>query len=90
MARIKFTTALKRFLPQLREMNVQGHTLQEVLVNVEKECPGISGYLIDDGGSLRKHVNIFLNGRLIQDRDQMSDVVEQHHEILVFQALSGG
>lgn len=90
MAKIKFTTALKRFFPHLKEMQVQGHTLQEVLNNVEKEYPGISGYLFDDSGSLRKHVNIFLGGRLIEDRDRLSDPVAHHHEILVFQALSGG
>ncbi len=90
MAKIKFTTALKRFFPDLREMDVEGQTIQEILGNVEREYPGISGYLIEDSGRLRKHVNIFLGGRLIEDRDELSDPVAQHHEILVFQALSGG
>jgi len=90
MAKIKFTSALKRYFPSLREMEIRGGTVKEVLRNVEKMHPGISGYLVDDHGHLRKHVNIFVQGDMIKDRETLNDTVKHSDELLVFQALSGG
>ena len=90
MAKIKFTSALKRFFPKLEEVEAQGATVSEVLKNVEKHFPGISDYVLNERGALRQHMNIFVKGELIQDRQQLSDQLEAHDEILIFQALSGG
>ena len=90
MATIKFTSALQRFFPDLSEMEIQGNTIMEVVQNVERRIPGISNYLLEEDGSLRKHVNIFLGDELIQDRDSLSDKVAGSDQILIYQALSGG
>lgn len=90
MARVKFTSALKRFFPSITEMEIHGSTIKETLHNVDKTYPGILTYLTDDNGQLRKHVNIFLKGELIKDRITLNDAVNSHDELLIFQALSGG
>jgi molybdopterin converting factor small subunit len=90
MAKIKFTSALKRFFPSLTESDIEGNTVKQVLDNVEKVYPGISTYLVDDHGHLRRHLNIFINGDLIKDRLTLRDNVSNSNEILIFQALSGG
>ena len=90
MAKIKFTPALRRFFPLLREQQVDGKTVKEVLYNVDKLYPGILGYLLEDNGRLRKHVNIFLKGKLIDDRITLADTLDPEQEVIIFQALSGG
>ena len=90
MVKIKFTPALRRFFPLLREEQVEGKTVREVLYNVDKLHPGILGYLLEDNGRLRKHVNIFLQGKLIEDRVSLADALGPEQEVLIFQALSGG
>jgi len=90
MAKIKFTSALKRFFPSLTEMEIEGNTVGHVLNNIEKIHPGISSYLVDDNGHLRKHLNIFVQGDLIKDRLSLNDNVNNDDELLIFQALSGG
>lgn len=90
MAKIKFTSALKRFFPTLTEHEIEGDTVREVLNNIEKIYPGISNYLMQDDGTLRKHVNIFVEGNLIANRITLNDRVKQRDELLIFQALSGG
>ncbi len=90
MARIKFTSALKRFFPRLTETEIGGGTVKEVLINIEEIHPGISNYIVDEHGHLRKHVNIFVQGDLIKDREALNDKVKSSDEVLVFQALSGG
>ncbi len=90
MAKIRFTSALTRFFPNLAEMEIEGHTVQEALSNVEKKYPGILTYLTEDNGQLRKHVNIFLGDELIKDRRTLKDEIAPQDELLIFQALSGG
>jgi sulfur-carrier protein len=90
MAKLRFTSALKRFFPSLTEIEIEGRTVKEVLHNVEKRYPGISAYLVDDHGGLRKHINIFVQGDLIKNRETLNDTVNHNDELLIFQALSGG
>lgn len=48
------------------------------------------GYILDDQGRLRAHVNIFVSGQMLVDRDRQSDPIEEQAELWIFQALSGG
>ena len=90
MAKVLFTSALKRFFPTLSEKEIPGNTVAEVLSSLEGHYPGISDFLVDEQGVLRKHVNIFVQGELIQDRETLADQITANDEILIFQALSGG
>jgi molybdopterin converting factor small subunit len=90
MAKVKFTSALKRFFPTLSVMEVHASNVHDVLVEVEKKFPGISGYLVDDAGCLRQHVNIFIKDELIKDRISLTDHLNDQDEVTIFQALSGG
>jgi len=90
MARIKFTSALKPFFPALTDLEVQGESVRELLDQIEARFPGMGSYLTDEHGTLRKHVNIFLQGDLIKDRTGLTDSVKGNDEVIIFQALSGG
>lgn len=90
MARVKFTSALKRFFPELKEIQVKASTVREVVNQLEHHYPGLENYLVDDAGRLRQHVNIFVQEALVHDRVQLSDAVQPQDEIMIFQALSGG
>jgi sulfur-carrier protein len=52
--------------------------------------PTLRGYVLDDQGALRRHVAVYVNDRLVNDRAGLTDPVGPHDEIYVFQALSGG
>lgn len=89
MAVIRFTTHLVRHRP-VRTIEAQGATLAEVLAAGLADDPLLRGYVLDDQGRVRKHVNIYLDGALIGDRLRLSDAVSERSEIYVLQALSGG
>jgi len=90
MQTIKCTGALRRFFPKLKDEAVNGETVAEAIQQFENHYPGITDYLLDEQGALRKHVNIFVGGELIQDRIHLQDPLKESSEILIFQALSGG
>jgi sulfur-carrier protein len=90
MATINFTSALKRFYPNLTPVQIKASTVVDVLNNLDKTYPGMTDFLIDEHGVLRQHINIFIGDKLIEDRNNLSDLVRENDEILIFQALSGG
>ena len=90
MPTVKFTYALKRFFPGLRQTPATGTSLSDIIEEMEKQYPGIRGYVLDDQGQLRKHVNIFIDGNMIRDKTKLSDPFTENSEIYIMQALSGG
>ena len=89
MPPVSFTRALERFL-EASSAEVDGVTVGEALLAVFASRPALRGYLLDDQGALRRHVAVYVNGRLVSDRVRLSDPVGARDEIYVFQALSGG
>ena len=91
MAKVKFTRHLVRFFPTLTDnISVPGDNVAEILKAVDQQFPGLANYIINEHGQLRRHVNIFVNGELIHDRQTLSDAVTDEQLIYIFQALSGG
>ena len=90
MPTVKFTYALNRFFKGLKDTPTEGNTLKEVLKHIDTRYPGIRNYILDEQGSLRRHVNIFIDGRLINDRITLRDSFSEDSEIYIIQALSGG
>ena len=87
---VKFTKALKRFFPDLQDTATQGASLAEVLQEMDVHYPGVKSYLLDEHGHLRRHVNIFIDGSMIADRNTLNDAFNSNSEIYIIQALSGG
>ncbi|MEP2023771.1 MAG: MoaD/ThiS family protein [Reichenbachiella sp.] len=87
---IKFTANLKRFYPDLSEVEISSLDLNEILNELECKYKGLKDYVVDEQGQLRKHVNIFIGEELIRDRVSLSDSVKPNDEIYIMQALSGG
>ncbi len=89
MATVVFTPNLKRHVECPTE-TVEGATVRAVLEAVFERNPRLRGYIVDEQGSLRRHMSVFVDGQQIIDRDRLSDPVRPASEIYVMQALSGG
>ena len=89
MARIVFTANVQRHVA-CPEATAAGRTVREVLDNAFADNPQARGYVLDDQASLRKHMTIFVDGRMIRDRARLTDAVSESSTVYVFQALSGG
>lgn len=92
MATVEITKHLWDFLPTLRDktLTLHGSTVAELMLEVERIAPGFTGYICDERGCLRTHVNIFVGQERILDRTRLSDRVDPDAKVLVMQALSGG
>lgn len=89
MARVSFTANLQRHVPA-PPVEAIGATVREVLDVVFAGNPRLRGYVLDERGALRKHMVIFVDGRMVEDRLALGDTVLETSEVYVMQSLSGG
>jgi hypothetical protein len=89
MAKVIFTPNIQRHVlcPQAE---APGQTVRDVLDTIFADNPQARSYVLDDQSALRKHITIFVDGRMIRDRTRLADAVAETSSIYVFQALSGG
>ncbi len=89
MPTVSFTPALKRFL-RVPELRVEGATVGAALAAAFAERPELRGYILDDQGGLRRHVNVYIGSEPVRDRAGLSDALHPDDALYVFQALTGG
>ena len=89
MIRVSFTQNIQRHVA-CPSTEVAGATVREVLAAVFESNERARGYVLDELGSLRKHMSVYINGEQIRDRVGLSDPVPEGSEVDIFQALSGG
>ena len=89
MPRVVFTPNLERHIAA-PPAEVPGGTVRELLDRVFEDNTKLRGYVLDDQARLRKHVVVFINGEMIQDRTKLTDKVADTDEVFIMQALSGG
>ncbi len=89
MPKVVFAQALQRHV-KCPPLQVSGATLRDSLDAAFAIHSGARGYVLDDQAHVRKHISIFIDGRMIRDRTQLAEPVGQQSEILIVPALSGG
>jgi sulfur-carrier protein len=83
---VRLRGPLKQLAGNRSQHTVDGGTVGELLVAIEREHPGTRGWILDERGVLRRHINVFVNGELgCQD-----SAVHTEDKIDVLPALSGG
>ena len=85
------TVRLPRLLTQtvgggIRQEVTGGRALGEVLELLFEREPGLRNHLLDEEGSIRTHVLIFVDG----EQAELDTMVGESGEIQVLQAVSGG
>lgn len=92
MPNVELTSHLFRFFPALenREIRVPAGSVAQVLREMNTLAPGFSDYVLDERGSLRRHVHISINNTMVIDRKSLSDHVPEDATLYIFQALTGG
>ena len=86
MPRVCLREPLKRLAGNRAEHAIEGATVGELLAALEREQPAIEGWILDERGALRRHINVFVNGELGNQDTQ----VGAEDRIDVLPAISGG
>jgi molybdopterin converting factor small subunit len=77
---------LKRLASGRAEHELEGRTVGDVLRELERSEPAVTGWILDERGRIRPHINVFVNG----ERGRELTVVASDDRIEVLPAISGG
>lgn len=86
MAQVRLRGALKKLAGEVGEHEVDGATVRELLEALEREQPAMDGWILDERGRIRRHINVFVNG----ERGDEETAVDPGDRIEVLPAISGG
>ena len=86
MALVRLRGPLKRQAGDNAEHSVAGATVRELLGALEREQPGLDGWILDERGRIRRHINVFVNGELGSEETAVAD----DDRVDVLPAISGG
>ena len=89
MATVELTKHLQRFCGAA-DATAEGATIRDVLEAFFDQQPQVRPYVMDEHGSIRRHVVVFLNGKQLLDRTGLGEAVGPDDTIHIMQALSGG
>lgn len=89
MVHVEFAPSLRRHIDCAPQVVAAG-TLRTVLEAALAGAPALAGYVFDDQRSVRKHVAVFINQQMVQDRQRLTQALSDGDRVLVIQALTGG
>jgi len=78
---------LVRLYPQARrDVTVSAATVAELVDALDARWPGMRDSICDSTPAVRRHINVFVDGR----RTVLADAVAPGAEVFIFTAMSGG
>ena len=86
MAVVRLRGPLKRLAGDLAEHEVGGATVVELLRALEAEHPALGGWILDERGRIRRHINVFVDGELGSEETALAPDAR----LDVLPAISGG
>ena len=86
MPRVCLREPLKRLAGNCAEHELDGTTVGEALAALEVAHPAVDGWILDECGVMRRHINVFVNG----ERAAQETAVQAGDRIDVLPAISGG
>ncbi len=87
---VRIPTQLRTLTGGAGEVQVDGATVGEVLKALDAAHPGFADRLFDEGGNLRRFVNVFVADEDVRFLDGLSTPVSDGQTVSIVPAVAGG
>lgn len=87
---VRIPSPLRKLTGEQEVVHADGSTVGEILKDLDLKFPGLGERICDEGGNVRRFVNIFLNDEDIRFLNETETVVKETDEISVVPAIAGG
>jgi molybdopterin synthase sulfur carrier subunit len=88
--KVVIPTPLRKFTAGAETVEVEAVTVQGVLDSLDSKYPGFRASVCDESGSLRRFINIYLDGEDVRFLENLATPVNDGAEIAIVPAISGG
>ena len=90
MTKVKIPTQLRTLTDGAEEVEATGGTLAELIDDLESRHPGVKTRLMDDGGNLRRFVNVYLDDEDVRFLEGLGTTIPSGAKISIIPAVAGG
>ena len=87
---VRIPTILRTYTDGAKQVEGSGSTLDELFTDLEQRHGGLRDRLVDNGGGLRRFVNVYLNDEDIRYLDNLNTAVKDGDEVNIIPAVAGG
>lgn len=85
--RVLIPTPLRSYTANAAAVSAHGTTLDQLVLDLDRQYPGLRFRIIDEQGSIRPHIRFFVNKLATRD---LASALSENDEVMIVGALSGG
>ena len=87
---VRIPTPLRKLTNEADVVSGDGGTLTACIESLERQYPGLKERLCDEGGDLRRFVNVYVNGEDVRFLAGMATALKAGDEVSIVPAVAGG
>jgi len=90
MPLVRIPTPLRALTKGSAEVQAKGASVAAVVDDLERQFPGLRERLVDEGGELRRFINIYVNEEDIRFLDGKKTALKESDQVSIVPAIAGG
>lgn len=87
---MRIPSPLRRWTGNLAELSLEAETVGGLIRELDVDYPGFAGRVIDEGGNIRRFINIYVNQEDVRFADGLRTTLTDGDEVSIIPAIAGG
>lgn len=88
--KVRIPAPLQKIAQNKQEVTAEAGNIRELIVDLEKQFPGIKERLLDENGKIRRFINFYVNDEDIRFLKQDETALSDGSEVSIIPAIAGG
>lgn len=88
--RVRIPTPLRAVTKGAAEIHAQADTIADLIDDLERQFPGLRERLMEEGGELRRFINVYVNQEDIRFLQGKGTTLKDGDEVSIVPAIAGG
>lgn len=88
--KVKIPTPLRNLTGNQDTVEAESGALSSIVEGLESQFPGMRERLLDEGGEIRRFVNIYVNGEDVRFLSGLTTDLKDGDEVSIVPAVAGG
>lgn len=88
--KVRIPAPLQKITQNKQEVEAEAGNIKELIVDLEKQYPGLKDRILDENGKIRRFINFYVNDEDIRFLKQDETPLEEGSEVSIIPAIAGG
>lgn len=88
--KVRIPAPLQKITQNKQEVIAEAKNIKELILDLEKQFPGMKDRLLDESGKIRRFINFYVNDEDIRFLKQDETQLVEGSEVSIIPAIAGG